>query len=322
MLQLLFEQEDSENKQHPLELIINNSGNVGIATTNPNNILQVGDGARLKISNGVSSFSLIGTKDVDDGTNTRIVISGNTRSGGAAGYIEYVATATGNHIFYTTDSTTERMRILSNGNVGIGTNNPRSLLNITGTNPILTIMGQGGAGATSQLNLSTYDHTTFLSPCSLIATDNGTFGSSFQIKQKTSGANANAQFTSLSIDASGTVNIVNTLQVAGNDINNFLFNNTGRNHSIYQDFNAIDKFGYTYMWAGTNGPGTAGSYYSWYIGLGNEYPFANSVNGYYGMQFAIGRSETYPKLSVRRKENNAWTGWEGLTAEKNKWGRY
>jgi hypothetical protein len=119
------------------------------------------------------------------------------------------------------------------------------------------------------------------------------------------------------INSSGTVNIVNTLQIASVDINNWLFNNTGRNHGVYQDFNAIDKFGYTFIQNSTNGPGTgANQFYSWYIGLGNEYPFANSVNGYYGMQFAIGRSETYPKLSVRRKENNAWTGWEGLTAER------
>ena len=34
------------------------------------------------------------------------------------------------------------------------------------------------------------------------------------------------------------------------------------------------------------------------------------------MQFAVGRTETNPKLSVRRKEGNVWTGWEGLTAEK------
>ena len=33
------------------------------------------------------------------------------------------------------------------------------------------------------------------------------------------------------------------------------------------------------------------------------------INGYYGMQFAVGRGESYPKLSIRRKENNSWTGW-------------
>jgi hypothetical protein len=34
------------------------------------------------------------------------------------------------------------------------------------------------------------------------------------------------------------------------------------------------------------------------------------------MQFAIGRTETNPKLSIRRRENNLWTAWDGLTAEK------
>jgi hypothetical protein len=117
-----------------------------------------------------------------------------------------------------------------------------------------------------------------------------------------------------SVDFNGTVNIINTLQVAGNNINNYLFNNTGRNHATFTDFNAIDKFGYTFIQASTNGPGTDTQFYSWYIELGNEYQFANSVNGYYGMQFAIGRFETNPRLCVRRKENNVWTGWQGLTA--------
>jgi len=208
-------------------VIVNSNGNVGIGTTNPNSIFQVGDGARLKISNGVNDFSVIGTKNIDDTTNTRIVISGNTR-GSFEGRIEYLSTA-GDHIFYT-NATNERMRISNNG----------------------------------------------------------------------------------------TINIVNKLQVAGNDINNFLFNNTGRNHATYQDFNAIDKFGYSYIQNSTNGPGVDSQYYSWYIGLGNEYPFASSANGYFGMQFAIGRYQENPKLSVRRKEGNnaVWTGWQGLTAEK------
>ncbi len=97
-----------------------------------NNILQVGDGARLRISNGISDYSLIGTKDVDGGTNTRIVISGNTRAG-SLGNIEYVATGSGNHIFYTTDSKTQRMIIDSSGCVGIGTGTNASYrLNLLG----------------------------------------------------------------------------------------------------------------------------------------------------------------------------------------------
>ncbi len=40
-----------------------NYGNVGIGTNNPLNILQVGDGGRLKIGSGITDFTLIGTKD-------------------------------------------------------------------------------------------------------------------------------------------------------------------------------------------------------------------------------------------------------------------
>jgi hypothetical protein len=312
-----------------VRMTIKEDGNVGIGANSPNNILQVGDGARLRISNGVNDYSLIGTKDVDDTTNTRIVISGNTR-GGYEGQIQYIATA-GHHIFYTS-ATNERMRISNNGNVGIGTDTPRSLLNIKGTNAGLTIMSQGGTGATSQLNLSTYDHTTFLSPCSLIATDNGTFGSTFQIKQKTSGANANAQFTSLSIDASGNssfigsvsgpiINATSNFNINSVNINNWLFNNNGVLHEANQNFNNIGKYGYTFInglgSAPLNGPATGDTqYYSWYIGLGSEYPAFFGTVGSYGMQFAIGRSDTNPKLCIRRNQNNSWTAWQGITAEQ------
>ena len=96
-------------------MAIDTSGNIGIGTQTQSNILQVGDGARLRISNGISDYTVIGTKDVDDATNTRIVISGNTRGAPYAGNIDYVATS-GNHIFYTS-GTNERMRITNAGNI-------------------------------------------------------------------------------------------------------------------------------------------------------------------------------------------------------------
>ena len=96
---------------------ITSIGRIGIGTNNPGNILQVGSAGRLRISNGTADYSLIGTLDSDGATNTRIVISGTTRASPYAGNIEYYGTSTGAHIFYTTDSATEKMRINSTGNV-------------------------------------------------------------------------------------------------------------------------------------------------------------------------------------------------------------
>jgi hypothetical protein len=87
------------------------NGSVGVGTAAiPNNIFQVGDGGKLRMSNGQNDFTLIGTKDVDDANNTKIRISGNTRSG-TQGDIDYIATtAVETHIFYT-ESTTQLLYI-------------------------------------------------------------------------------------------------------------------------------------------------------------------------------------------------------------------
>jgi len=107
-------------------------GNVCIGSTAiATNVLQVGAGGRLRISNGTTDYTLLGTIDTDGATNTSIVISGTTRATNA-GNIQYLATASGgSHIFYTASATT-RMTISSSGvnindnlgvsgRVGIGT---------------------------------------------------------------------------------------------------------------------------------------------------------------------------------------------------------
>ena len=115
---------------------IASNGNIGIGTATVGNILQVGSGGRLRIANDSSDYTLIGVSDVESATNTRIAMYGNTRSG-YAGIIEYIATSTGYHTFITggtgTTYGTERMRIASNGNIGIGTNNPGFRLEVSGS---------------------------------------------------------------------------------------------------------------------------------------------------------------------------------------------
>jgi hypothetical protein len=109
---------------------ITSMGNVGIGVTNPSSILQVGNAGRLRISDGTSSdYTLLGTLNADGATNTRIVLSANSRAGGA-GNIEYVGTNTGSHIWYTTNSTTERMRLSNSGYLGLGVTSPNNQFQI------------------------------------------------------------------------------------------------------------------------------------------------------------------------------------------------
>jgi hypothetical protein len=107
---------------------VTSSGYVGINSTNPSNILQISNGGRLRIANNTSDYTLLGTSDPDGTTNTRIVLSGNTRSG-YSGHIEYLATSTGSHIWISGGST-ERMRLNSSGFLGIGTNAPNASLQL------------------------------------------------------------------------------------------------------------------------------------------------------------------------------------------------
>jgi hypothetical protein len=95
-----------------------------------------------------------------------------------------------------------------------------------------------------------------------------------------------------------------------------IFNNMGDNHSTRTSFDASTpsyNFGFRYVQGSTNGPGTgAGQFYSWYIGLGNEYPATGS--GSYGAMFAVDRNVTTPYLSVRYNENNSFGSWRKIHA--------
>ena len=140
------------------------TGNVGIGTTTPGNILTVGGAGRLRIANSNADYSLIGTNDTDGTTNTRIVISGINRSG-EIGNIEYVGTGSGSHIFYT------------NGSTNVATISSSGIINngyfYSGNTSGVAIPSMGTYGGTGDKLIlypggsSTYPYSIGISPASL-----------------------------------------------------------------------------------------------------------------------------------------------------------
>lgn len=187
------------------KLRITSTGNVGIGTTNPSAILHVAD----SISNNWR-FNTSGTLTTQRAlayyfsseSNPRWSIGANVLGNGLAGIgfgpgdtstIETSGAAVGYPAsrslgLYTSNATalTERVRIDSNGNVGIGTS-PTSLLHVlpsgTVSNSLLTVRGtttttSGGVDLSPTISTATTSYGVYaepiFSPTSNIASANGT----------------------------------------------------------------------------------------------------------------------------------------------------
>jgi hypothetical protein len=116
---------------------IDSSGNIGIGTNNPTEPLHIysnaDDGIQLIIQNDYAT-SRAGVSFINDGGTFNI----QAHSGEAilenhgSGNMTFYQKGAGQYIWKLTDSNTEVMRILNNGNVGIGTNNPTEKFHIEG----------------------------------------------------------------------------------------------------------------------------------------------------------------------------------------------
>ena len=129
---------------------IDSSGKVGVGTTSPAGTFDVSGNARIGAGSG-GNFENAGTRllvantggdayiqiQAADSTGTSGLKFGRNSVANRAG-IDWSAST--DALQFRTGGTTERMRIASNGNVGIGTSSPSELLHIAGaTNPAITL---------------------------------------------------------------------------------------------------------------------------------------------------------------------------------------
>ena len=128
-------------------LRIDSSGNVGIGTTSPAQILHLNKSSGdtyLRLQGGTNQGTLI---HATDGTLLGGFVSGGAVGGGASDIAMRVES--GNNMLFA-HGTTERMRIDSSGNVGIGTSSPLSKLNIVDGSDNDAILFVQGADTTSE----------------------------------------------------------------------------------------------------------------------------------------------------------------------------
>ena len=136
---IVFRQIGSAGTQERLR--ITSGGNVGIGTDNPDELLEVGNGTvvgGLKVSGQSSSVTSDGlTVDWESSSNSTRIFS-EPPSGGSS-VIRLFTTDSG--------SRAERLRIASNGNIGIGTDDPQNSLHINGASPAIRFSDTGANGS-------------------------------------------------------------------------------------------------------------------------------------------------------------------------------
>jgi len=168
-----------QNLYHNTSFTSDNNGNVGIGTDSPGAKLEVqgtntaGDLALSNSSTTVSSGDILGKLAFRnyDGSINFSTFSGEVASIRAVAAVDFTGTNGANTdlLFYTNSVSpadgspvsggSEKMRILANGNVGIGTTSPSATFSVANTT-IINSNGTGGWGSSANYGFFTWDGGT------------------------------------------------------------------------------------------------------------------------------------------------------------------
>ena len=282
------------------------AGNVGIGITNSLRMLHLHAptdvGVYLQMTNSLSGSG-----------------AGNGCFFGMdATVLNFVVGNTNNADIYFRINGVDRMRIKNTGYVGIENNSPIGLLclgnsSVVNSDGNLVIGKCTAVGTSRQFKIGIDGSYNF---CIGDYGANNTAGTwlNTQLCLNYSTGNVGvgvAPSATYKLNANGSINATTDFYRNGTLLHNYLFNNNGRNHETYTDFNSPTEFGYNYIMGTGNSPGVngAGQYYSWSIGLGANYAY-----GSYQAQFALPRNVGNPYLCVRYREGGGWGGWNKINS--------
>jgi len=149
---------------------IHYENNVGIGTTNATEKLTIDGNLKLTRANSgaglTRELTIEGSRGSSSGVTAfgKLIFNNSDANSGATAYdaVKLEAETTGNNggelVFFTTpnSSTTaeEAVRITSDGKVGIGTDNPSSILHVSDTNPAVRITDENQAADNRSWNIS------------------------------------------------------------------------------------------------------------------------------------------------------------------------
>ena len=203
-------------------MTLKGSGNVGIGTTTAADRLHI-SGGNILLENALE------LRSKDTGGSVRTITRVNSSN-----ELEYGWSGAGPVKFMGGGSYTERMRIHTNGNIGIGTNAPVSELDIfNSTSPTISLgyNGGGGNGGTIDWNLNVVSSPL---TAQIKAIDDGNYRMNMIFSTKTSASASSGMSERMRITSAGSFIIGNTAEPTGSNGggSGFITDSAGRKNLI------------------------------------------------------------------------------------------